>query len=253
MFVNTQISRSRTRNFSLFCNTLGSFSCRASHGSDVCIGSVSAFTETSRGSSSQSPLSAGTRSAPRPRAADVRPALDIAALEQSFQAAPKSPDFQDAFARNSILLPFTARLGHQPTSIVQREAAKVRTQVRGGGGESSAVHAGRDDAQQQCGSIAVHECSAGDVCVQPQPTLQHSKSRCPGALQCDTKQGSPSPAATPLSVVLQGSSASRAAQSSRAQKRLPVTDNSREIQAPELQGAELEFLLKKQLELVSRA
>ena len=231
---------------------------RASH-NDISIGNIYAFTKKSHNCDSES-----QRSAPAPaRAADTRPPSSNVAAAQ--QITHRAPDFLDSEpimrpSTEPILLPFTARLGERPSSGFQRETSKFKknepTVVVG---KNSRVHTALDHRQQP-GSKKLQGSAAGDVVL----SRPHSAAEVPKSRQAfrapqssRTRQlGSPSPVKAPPAVT---SVTAPNVLPSRSSKRIETPDRSQVVgsasknEAPELQGAELEVLLKKQLELVSLA
>jgi hypothetical protein len=235
---------------------------RASH-NDISIGNIYAFTKKSHNCDSES-----QRSAPAPtRAADTRPPSSNVAAAQ--QMTHRAPDFLDSElimrpSTEPILLPFTARLGERPSSGFQRETSILTSKFKKNEpsvvvGKNSRVHTALDHRQQPS-SKKLHGSAAGDVVLsRPHSAAEVPKSRhafrAPQTSR--TRQlGSPSPVKAPPAVT---SVTAPNVLPSRGSKRIEMPDRSQVVgsasknEAPELQGAELEVLLKKQLELVSLA
>jgi hypothetical protein len=248
--------RVRTRKLCL----MSSF--RASH-NDISIGNISAFTKKSHDHSSESRRSAPSRSVPAPtRAADIRPMSNVAAAHQiPHQAPPGILDSEPIILPSTepILLPFTARLGERPLSGFPRETSKFNKHAPSVVvGKNTRGHAAHDDQRQQPGSKKLQGSAAGDVVLsRPQTAPEIPKSqRTFGALQSSRTQqlvGPPSPAKAPPLVMVPNVSPSRGTKRIETPDRLQAVRSDSKNEASELQGAELEVLLKKQLELVSRA
>lgn len=176
--------------------------------------------------------------------ADVR--LVAAVAEQTL---PPSPGF--LHSSQTIHLPFAARLGERPLSVHQREAVDVNVKVSPDG-KSTRVKCVSDSSRQDHNLTRLQALIA-DRMPMPRPhTAAVSKGE---ARQHSRKQklGSNSPVKAPSSAVIHNMRQARAAtnQPYSAPDRWQVAGNTGEGEESDLQGAELEVLLKKQLELVS--
>jgi hypothetical protein len=230
-FVNTQIVRIRTRKLAL----LASF--RASH-DDVGVGNISAFTKNSPSESQSLPRSRSTTR--HFHAVKALPSLNVAASEETLTEV----DDTDA-----PLPPFTSRLGERPLSILQREQRKhIRIQVPSVGKIHRVEHSLDIEHQPTRRDKFTGVVSRPHTAQGVSQSNEQLKS-----LLSRKKQAAVSPSrATParpgtVEGTMRHSSKLVTAQVQHGQ----VRDDASENVAFDLQGLELEVLLKKQLQLVS--
>ena len=241
--MNTQLVRIRTRKLAL----LASF--RASH-DNVDIGNISAFTKKFEESPSELrrlPQSLSGSTTRHFLVAKSLHSLNIDAAEETLQEVSGSLDLT-----HSPLLPFTSRLGDRPLSTLQREQRKnIRIQVPSVG-ESHRVQPDLDVQQQP--SSTRRDRVTGAV-PRPQTAPRVSKSNDMSEyLQSSRKQtvASPSRAMPARPGTVAGTLRHRSLKNVRAQvSHEQVAGVSSEHAAFDVEGVELEVLLKKQLQLVS--
>ena len=242
--MNTQLVRIRTRKLAL----LASF--RASH-DNVDIGNISAFTKKFEESSSEwrrLPQSLSGSTTRHFLVAKSLHSLNIDAAEETLQEVSGSLHLTD-----SPLLPFTSRLGERPLSTLQREQRKnIRIQVPSVG-ESHRVQPDLDVHQQQPSSTRRDQVTGAVPRPQTAPRISKSNDMLE-YLQSRRKQtvASPSRAIPARPGTVAGTLRHRSLKNVRAQvSHEQVTDVSSENAAFDVEGVELEVLLKKQLQLVS--
>ncbi len=194
------------------------------------------------------------RRAPRfASTADVRVVAAVA--EQTLRP---SPGFLDS--TQTIHLPFAARLGERPLSVYQREAVDLNVKVSSDG-KSTRVKSVRNNPRQDHNLTRLQELIVDRIPMprpHTAPDTHADVSKGEGTLaarQHSRKQklGSSSPVKAPSSAIIHNMRQTRATTNPfSAPDRWHVAGNTGESEESDLQGAELEVLLKKQLELVSR-
>jgi hypothetical protein len=257
--------RIRTRKLSL----LSSF--RASH-DDISIGNIAAFTKKAEDSQSSlrrlepsRSISENPRNVEKERSSDgatIKPWLHVGAAEQP--SSQHDSKFSRAF--EPILLPFAARLGDRPSSSCQQQAAEVKIQVTSAENNRKELHRGAkgglsDHRQQRnltksldlgvgvlrpksAPAISTRQRPSGELQVQSS-SKQQVVNR--GALSFATSRSSAAHSAIAAST----SQGRRGSKPARAEDQVQVAKNVSGNEEFELQGAELEALLQKQLQLVS--
>lgn len=260
--------RIRTSKLSL----LSSF--RASH-DDISIGNIAAFTKKAEESPSSlrrfvpsRSISENPRNVEKERSsggATIKPWLHVGAAQQQMQP-PSQHDSTFSRAFETILLPFAARLGDRPSSSCQQQAAEVQIQVTSAGNNRKELHrrakGGLSDHRQQRNLTRSLDLGVGVPRPKSAPVLSN-RQRPSGELQVQSSSKQQVANRGALSFATSRSSAAHsaiAASSSqgrrgskpvRAEHQVQVAKNVNENEEFELQGAELEALLQKQLQLVS--
>lgn len=171
---------------------------------------------------------------------------------------PPSPSFLDSSQK--IHLPFAARLGERPLSVCQREAVDLNVKVSSDG-KSTRVKSVRNNPRQDHKLTRLQELPADSIPMPrphtaPDTRADVSKGEGPfAARQHSRKQklGSNSAVKAPSSTMIHNMRQKHATTNPfSAPDRWHVAGNTGQSEESDLQGAELEVLLKKQLELVSR-
>jgi hypothetical protein len=231
--MNAQLVRIRTRKMSV----LSSF--RASH-DDISTADVSPITKKVEES-----LSTPQRFVPSRTRYENSSAVKVEQLSHDVIAEQSQQVCECSRVIEPILLPFVARLGERPLSIARQQTAEVLIQ-NPSTSKKSRSEVGLNDRQVTRGSVR----SRLDLVV----PLQRPQTAPEVAKPCRKKQVAlPTQTLVPNSATAFETSQRHGSKPVRANAEVQIIESASENEeSSELKGADLEVLLKKQLQLVRK-